>query len=443
MTRRTTAKSNGIRTGSSQRAAVRAPEKRDAGRTRTESAPVRRARVPADLVIVNIGQLLPMTAGRAFEVISGGAVAIRQGRILRVGPEAQVVPRYTPTKKLDARGKVVTPGLVDAHTHVVFAGSREKEFEERVKGATYQEIAARGGGIASSVAAVRRRTVQELVRESMPRVKRMFEHGTTTAEAKSGYGLSLDDEVKILEAIRIASGGGPVDLVPTFLGAHAIPREFAEQRDEYVKLVTRQMIPAVVHGKLAEFCDVFCERGAFTREESRSILLAARSAGLKLKIHAEEFSDTGGAMLAAELGAVSADHLMAVSDIAIDALRRAGVVAVLLPCATFFLGLKDYAPARKMIDRGLVVALGTDCNPGSSMTESMQMAMSIACAHMRMTPAEALLAATLNAARAIGRESTVGSLEPEKLAHLVIWDVQDYRQIPYHFGVNLAWRVLK
>jgi imidazolonepropionase len=394
-----------------------------------------------DLLLTNASQVLPMAAEGEFQVIEGGAVAVRRGLVVETGPTDALSKRHRARRVLDVRGRVVTPGLVDAHTHVVFAGSREGEFELRIRGATYQEIAAAGGGIVSTTDAVREAGLKGLLEQSMPRLQRMSKFGTTTAEAKSGYGLSPEGELEQLKAIRAADCHGPVSLVPTFLGAHAVPTLFAGRREEYVKLVTDRMIPEVARARLAEFCDVFCEKGAFTQEDTRKIFSAASANGLKLKIHADEFSDMGGGALAAEYGAVSADHLMAVSDAGIEAMRGAGVIAVLLPCTTFFLGLRNYAPARKILERGVTVALGTDCNPGSSMTESMQTAMTIACTQMRLTPAEALKAATINAARAIDRAHEVGSLEPGKRAHMVVWDVANYRQIPYHFGVNLVWKV--
>lgn len=403
--------------------------------------PRRPQKLQVDLLLTNASQVLPMTTTSPFTIVEDGAVAVRQGRIVEVGASDVLIKRYRARREINVRGRVISPGLVDAHTHVVFAGSRESEFELRIRGATYQQIAAAGGGIVSTMSAVRKAGRKGLVKQSLPRLERMFASGTTTAEVKSGYGLSFEDELEQLKAIRDLARRGPVELVPTFLGAHAVPPEYADRPQDYVTLLTERLIPEVAQARLAEFCDVFCEKGAFTPEDTRKIFAAARANGLKLKIHAEEFSDTGGAVLASEYGAVSADHLMAVSEAGIEAMRNSGVVAVLLPCTTFFLGLKNYAPARKMIDSGLVVALGTDCNPGSSMTESMQLAMTVACTQMRLTPAEAFTAATINAARAIGRADEVGSLEPGKRAHIVVWNAHDYRQVPYHFGVNLVWRV--
>ncbi len=403
-----------------------------------------------DLLLVRAGELVTLKGGAhpriggemsELSILPDGAVAVRKGRIVDVGPTREIAKAYRGRETLDAKGALVTPGLVDAHTHLVFAGTREREFEMRIRGASYMEIAQAGGGILSTVDKVRAASKEDLIRETRPRLRRMLEYGTTTAEVKSGYGLTTADEVKMLEAVRDLAKREPVDLVPTFLGAHEVPREFRGKRDEYVHLVCREMIPAVAG--LARFCDVFCEPGVFTEDESRRILETGKAHGLTPKVHAEEFLESGGAELAADVGAASADHLMAISEYGIRALRGSGTVAVLLPGTSFFLGGGRYAPARKLIEAGVPVALGSDFNPGSSMTFNLPLILSIACTQMRMTPAEALCAATVNAAYACGVGAEVGSIEAGKRADLVIWDAADHRMIPYHYGVNLVRRVVK
>ncbi|MBI2899959.1 MAG: imidazolonepropionase [Planctomycetes bacterium] len=401
---------------------------------------------PVDLLVVHAGQLLTMhgavRAGAEMSdlaTVPDGAVAIRRGRIVDVGTTGAIRSLYRAAETLNAKGALVTPGLVDPHTHLVFMGTREQEFEMRLRGASYMEIAQAGGGILSTVERVRAASKADLLREARPRLRRMLEYGTTTAEVKSGYGLTSADEVKMLEVVRDLRG--PVDLVPTFLGAHEVPREYKGRREEYVDLVCREMIPAVA--KLAKFCDVFCEAGVFTAEESRRILEAGKGQGLAPKLHAEEFENTGGAELAADVRAVSADHLMAISENGIRALKSSGTVAVMLPGTSFFLGGGRYAPARRLIEAGVPVALGSDFNPGSSMTFNLPLIMSIACTQMRMTPAEAWCAATVNAAHACGMGSEVGSIESGKKADLVVWDAADFRFVPYHYGVNLVRNVVK
>jgi imidazolonepropionase len=378
-------------------------------------------------------------------VIPDGGLAIVDGKIAAVGPTSAILHDYKAKKAdtIDAKGKLVTPGLVDAHTHLIFAGSREDEFERRLKGASYMEIAQAGGGILSTVDKVRDASRAELVRLARPRLRAMLAHGTTTAEVKSGYGLSTADEVKSLEAVRELAKLEPVDLVPTFMGAHEVPREYANRRTEYVEFVIQEMIPAVAAKRLARFCDVFCEVGVFSIDQSRAILEAGRKSGMAPKIHAEEFKSIGGAELAAELGAVSADHLMMISDRGIRALKRGPTVAVLLPGTTYFLGSGTYAPARKFIQEGVPVALGSDFNPGSCMNFNLQTIVSIACTQMKMTPAEALAAVTINAAHACGVAEHVGSLEAGKRADLVVWSAPNVRYWAYQFGVNQAETVIK
>ncbi|HLF94032.1 MAG TPA: imidazolonepropionase [Planctomycetota bacterium] len=399
-------------------------------------------RAPADLLVVNAGSLVTM-AGPARPrvgselsspaIVDGGAVAIRKGRILAVGTTGELRKAYAARRTIDAKGALVTPGLVDPHTHLVFMGSREGEFEMRAAGKTYMEIAQAGGGIHATVERVRAASKEELVRAGRPRVRAMLEHGTTTVEAKSGYGLTLEDEVKSLEAIR------SLGCVPTFLGAHEVPR--GKARADYVREVAEVMVPRV--RGLARHCDVFCEVGVFSTDDARRILQAAKDAGMSLKMHAEEFRASGGAELAAELGAVSADHLMAVTDRGIRSLKRAGTVAVLLPGTSCFLGGDRYAPARRMIEEGVAVALGTDFNPGSCPAFSLPLIMSLAVTHLRMSPAEALAASTINAAYACGEGEEAGSLEPGKRADLVVWKARDFREIPYWIGANLVARVIR
>ncbi len=379
-------------------------------------------------------------------IIEDGAVAISGNKIVGVGKTKDILGEIRTTDKarvIDAKDKVVLPGFVDCHTHPVFAGTREDEFEMRIKGKSYHEIAAAGGGIKSSVKTLRSKSKEELIQLALPRLDRMLSYGTTTIEAKSGYGLSLEDEIKMLEVIKELNRIHPIDLIPTFLGAHEIPEEYKNNRTEYIKLITEKMIPEVAKGKLAVFCDIFCETGVFDIEESREILKAAKAHGFKLKLHADQLSALGGSKLAAELGAISADHLEFVDDDGIEKMKEAGVIGVLLPGACFGLGIKEYPPARKMIDRGLPLALATDFNPGSSMTESVPMILSLACLMMRMTPAEAIAASTINSAYAVDKRNDIGSIEVGKKADLVIWNVQNYKEIPYHFGVNLVDRVIK
>jgi imidazolonepropionase len=335
------------------------------------------------------------------------------------------------------------PGFVDAHTHPVFAGTREDEYEMRAAGLTYQQIASQGGGIRSTVRKTRAASEDELFEMALPRVRWLLEHGTTTVEAKSGYGLTLADEVKILRVIARLNAETALELVPTFLGAHEIPDEYRDGREDYIRLVIDEMLPLVAAEGLARYCDVFCESHVFTVDESRRVLARAKELGLGVRLHAEQLSLSGGARLGAELGAATADHLEWIDADGIIALRQTGVVAVLLPGAVFNLGLTRYAPARAMIEAGLPVALATDFNPGSSPTPSMQMILSIACTQMRVTPAEAIAAATINGAYSLGCGDRLGSLEAGKQADIVVFDCADYRQIPYLFGINHALVVIK
>jgi imidazolonepropionase len=381
---------------------------------------------------------------RELAIFRDAAVLVREGVIAAVGDASAVEPQAeTGAVRIDARHSVVMPGFVDAHTHPVFAGTREDEYEMRAEGFSYQEIAARGGGIRSTVRKTREASEDELFGQALPRMRLLLEHGTTTIEAKSGYGLTLDDELKILRVIKRLNAETPLTLIPTFLGAHELPDEYRQAREDYIRLVTDEMLPRVAAEGLARYCDVFCESHVFTVDETRRVLSRAKDLGLRNRIHAEQLSLSGGARLAAVLEAASADHLEWIDDQGINALAQSGVIAVLLPGAVFNLGLSRYAPARAMIEAGLPIALATDFNPGSSPTPSMQMILSIACTQMRMTPAEAITASTINGAYSLDSGDTIGSLEPGKQADLVVYDCPDYRQIPYLFGVNHASVVIK
>jgi len=405
----------------------------------------------ADLIVENASQLVTLAgparprAGaemRELGIIIGGALLARDGVIVAVGAASEVEPQAGPDAiRIDARTSVVMPGFVDAHTHPVFAGTREDEM--RAAGLTYQQIASQGGGIRSTVRKTREASEDDLFEMALPRVRSLLEHGTTTVEAKSGYGLTLDDELKILQVIQRLNAETPLELIPTFLGAHEIPDEYRGAREDYIRLVTDEMLPRVAAEGLARYCDVFCESHVFTVDESRRVLARAKELGLGVRLHAEQLSLSGGAGLAAEFGAATADHLEWIDAEGIIALNRAGVIAVLLPGAVFHLGLTRYAPARAMIEAELPLALATDFNPGSSPTPSMQMILSIACTQMRMIPAEAISASTINAAYSLDGGKRIGSLEVGKQADVVVFDCSDYRQIPYLFGINHALVVIK
>ena len=374
---------------------------------------------------------------RELGIIANGGMFVRGGLIERVGTTAEIEPLIeADTEVVNARGQVVLPGFVDAHTHPVFGGTRVDEFEERSKGATYEEIAARGGGIQSTVNATRAMHDDRLLDVSSTYTDWFLQSGTTTIEAKSGYGLSLEDELKILRVINRLGSETFLRYVPTFLGAHSLPPEYRSRRDEYVSLIIEEMLPAIAQQKLAEFCDVFCERNVFTTDEAWKILSAARCHGMGLRIHADQLSLSGGAQLAAELGTVTADHLEHTDAAGIAALKKANVQPVLLPGSVYALGSKRYPAAREMIDAGLAVVLATDFNPGSSPTPSIPMILSLASTHLKMTPAEGITAVTINAAYSLNRGAELGSLEPGKIADFVIHDCFDYRDIAYFFGIQ-------
>lgn len=403
------------------------------------------------LAVVNCSQVVTLAGParprvgaemRDVGIVAPGALLVNESKIERVGTTAEILAfANADCEVVDAGGRVVLPGFVDAHTHPVFAGTRVAEFEERIKGATYQEIAARGGGIQSTVNQTRAATVAELVATGKRYASWFLRGGTTTVEAKSGYGLSLEDELKMLRAIRRLGEETPLRYVPTFLGAHTVPVEYRNRRGEYVSLVIDEMLPQVAQQKLAEYCDVFCEQNVFTTDESWRILSAARCHGLKIRMHADQLSLGGGAKLAAELEAVTADHLEHTDADGIAALKSARVQPVLLPGSVYALGSTHYPAAREMIDAGLAVVLATDFNPGSSPTPSMLTVLSLAATHLRMTPAEAITAATINAAYSLNRGALLGSLEPGKIADFVIHDCDDYRELAYFFGVNHARQV--
>lgn len=383
------------------------------------------------------------TAMRTLHVVDGGVLVVRNGLFAFVGQEHDIPEdvRAAITEDFDARRATALPGFVDTHTHIPFAGFRESEFNRRLQGESYEQIAASGGGIASSVRATRQATEDELVENVLTRGRMMARHGTTTAEAKSGYGLNLDDELKQLRAIRTAAARAPLQLVPTCLAAHEFP---PERRGDpaWVDEIVEQILPAVAHEGLAVFCDAFVERGVFTREQGERVLRAGASAGLVPRLHADELSDTGGASLAATLEAASADHLMYIGDRGIDALAKSNTVANLLPATSFFLMSDRYAPARRLLDAGAIVSLSTDCNPGSSMTESMPMVMQLATLRMKMTVEESIAAATLNGAHSLRLAHEIGTIEEGKRAELVLLDAPNYLHLVYHFGVNLVRDVM-
>lgn len=386
--------------------------------------------------------------GRALDdpgLVRNGALLVRDGRIAAVGPKRRIerLPEARRARKLDVGGRVVLPGFVDSHTHLVFPASRTEEYQRRIAGATYEQIARSGGGILSTVRRLRRAPPDELLQKALAHLRAMAAHGTTTLEAKSGYGLRGPDERKTLLVLRALQRAQAVEIVPTLLGAHVVPPEYAKRPDAYVRWLATTLIPQVARAGLAEFCDVFCDRGAFTVAQARRVLTAGRACGLAPRIHAEQLARTGGARLAVALHAASADHLEQVNAGDIRALAHSGVSCTLLPGCSFHLGLGSYAPARRLIDAGAIVALATDFNPGTSPTLNLQMVLSLACTQMRMTPAEAVAAATINAAYALRRHERIGSLEVGKDADLAVFSVSEYREIPYYFGVNHCWLTLK
>jgi imidazolonepropionase len=414
-----------------------------------------------DLLVHNAAQLITCSSpggpkrGRAMTdvgLIPNGAVAIAEGKIVEVGPSAELRAAYTARSMLDASGKVVCPGFVDSHTHLVYAGDRVAEFELRIQGASYMDILRSGGGILSTTRATRTATLEDLVAASRPRLDAMFALGTTAAEVKTGYGLDTRSELKMLQAIAALDAEHPADLVPTFLGAHAIPAAYQGRSDDYVDLVIGEMLPRVVEWYRASafaarrvplFCDVFCEAHVFDRNQAKRVLQAGLAHGLPAKIHADEFQTLGGVALAVELNSVSADHLDATPPAEIEILAASSTLGVVLPVVNLNMGSSHFADARAMIDTGVALALATDLNPGSAPCPSMALTMAIACRYQRLLPAEALNAGTINAAHAIGLGDRIGSIEVGKQADLLVLNVPDYRHLAYQFGVNLVERVLK
>ncbi len=409
------------------------------------------------MLIHNISQLLTLSGSPQrgsdlghLGLITGGAVLVRGETIEAAGSSAGLIQSYPDEPRYDAGGKAVLPGFVDPHTHLVWAGDRAAEFEMRLEGKTYLEILAAGGGILSTVRATRGASVAELLDETRSRALSLLRHGTTTAEAKTGYGLEIASELRQLEALLRLDAEGPLEIVPTYLGAHAVAPEYKNDPDGYTDVICRQQLPAVKDWWQAHapdrplpFVDVFCETGAFTLEQSRRILQTARDLGFPLKIHADEFDNLGGASLAAQLGAASADHLVKTSTEDIRALAGGNTVAVALPCTPFGLAESHYTPAREILAAGGLLALASDINPGTAWCESMQFVIALACRYLKLTPAQAVAAATINAAAAIHRQDRIGSLEPGKQADLIVLNVSDYRHLGYRFGTNLVGQVMK
>lgn len=403
------------------------------------------------IAVINCGELVTLAGPRhprtgqelqELSIIRDGAMLIIDGQIASVGTYSEIKPYIGPaTEIIAATSRVVTPGFVDAHTHLVFAGNRVNEFEQRIAGKTYQEIAAAGGGIASTIAKTRAATAEHLIEAASNYANWFLRGGTTTIEAKSGYGLSRDSELKILEAVQQLQNHTPLNLVPTFLGAHTIPPEFRENRAGYIRLLTEELIPEISRRGLARYCDAFCDEHALSLAETRCIFEAAKQYGLELRIHAEQFRADGGAALAAELNARTADHLECTDDAGIAALRAAGVQPVLLPASVFALGRNEYPKARHMIEAGLAPVIATDFNPGSSPTTSMNFILSLACLYLRMLPSEALTAATINAAYSLEMGESIGSLEKGKRADFLIHEFQDYREMAYFLASPASPRV--
>jgi imidazolonepropionase len=406
---------------------------------------------PKKIAIVNIGQLVTLAGPvrprvgaemRELNLVPDAALLIEDGRITAAGPWSKLwkeVAEETPI--IDAHQRLVTPGFVDAHTHLVFAGNRAAEFERRIGGATYQEIAAAGGGIQSTVALTRQASEAELIRQAIQHRDWMLRGGTTTLEAKSGYGLNRETELAQLVVLAVLNASGPVRIVPTLLAAHTVPKEFADRREDYLEMIVTELIPEVAKRGLARYCDAFCDDHAFTVAETRQVLEAAKRHGLGLRLHAEQFRPGTGAALAAELHATTVDHLETVTEETLHLLKAAQVQPVLLPASVFCLGREQYPPARTMIEMGLPVVIATDFNPGSSPAPSMLFTMALACIAMKMLPAEALTAATINAAWSLGLGNEIGSLEPKKQADFLIHECEDYRELAYYVAAPARPRV--
>lgn len=414
----------------------------------------------SDLIIYGAEQLVTCASGGKPKrvanmldvgIIPNGAVAITGGKIVGVGATETILDDFTSLEIIDARGKVVCPGFVDPHTHIVFAGERLNEFELKIKGADYLEILANGGGIISTVRQTREASVETLIKQSLERLDKMLACGTTAVEIKTGYGLDTDSELKMLAVIEQLDKTHAVDIVPTFLAAHAVPQEYKGNSENYVNLICDTMLSAAwkwftgstFYGKTPFFCDVFCENGAFSRQQSRKILETARSIGFALKAHVDEFTNLGGSRLAIDMRATSIDHLDAISDDEVELLAKSETIGIITPTVNFNFGSSDFADARKLIDAGCAVAISTDYNPGSAPCPSQPMAMAISCRYQKLLPSEALNAATVNAAFATGLGSSCGSIEEGKKADLLIWNLNDYRNIAYEFGATLPEFVIK
>ena len=408
------------------------------------------------MLIHSAAQVITITGGPQrgdrlgdLGLIEDGAVLFRSGSIVETGSSSDLLKKYPDEERLEVTGKVVMPGFVDPHTHVIWAGDRSAEFELRLQGKTYLEVMEAGGGIISTVKATRDASLRELKDQTRSRLKSIFAHGTTTLEAKTGYGLNTTTEILMLRALLELDQEEPLDIVPTFLGAHAVPPEYEGDTAGYTDLVWKEMIPALAdwwpkHTKKSyPFVDVFCESGAFNLDQSRQILKTAQKLGFPLKIHADEFDNLGGVRLAVELQAASADHLVVTSRDDVKALGESDTVAVALPCTPFGLSESEYTPAKEILNAGGILAIATDLNPGTAWCENMQFAAALACRYMKLTPNQAIVAGTINAAAAIGMDAKVGSLEPGKQADLIILDIPDYRHIGYRFGTNLVETVIK
>jgi len=414
------------------------------------------AAVSNSLLITGASQIVTVRGrgprrGKALSeigVIRDGAILVRDGVIVAVGPSRKIEKLKDSKKaeKMDVGGRVVLPGFVDAHTHLIHAASRAEEYELKIRGASYEEIARKGGGILNSVKKLRAAPAEELKRRARGFLEKFAEHGTTTIEAKSGYGLDVNSELRILSLHKELDSEQPLEIVSTFLGAHVVPSEYRGKSDgtqQYLELLTEELIPEVAANGLAEYCDVFCERGAFSLSESRRVLEVGKTHGLEPRVHAEQLSNTGATRMGIELAAASCDHLEYLKAADTRWLGKSNTVATLLPGCDFHLGLERYAPARELISAGAIVALATDFNPGTSPTLSMAMILSLACSRLRMSPAEAIAAATINAAYSLGRAARIGSIERGKQADLAVFEVADYREIPYYFGVNTCWMTMK
>ncbi|MDP8200935.1 MAG: imidazolonepropionase [Candidatus Tenebribacter burtonii] len=407
----------------------------------------------ADLLIINAKELLtlagsnnPRTKSKMSDlgIINNGAVAVKNDKIIDVDSTEKLINKYNNSSKIiDANNEVVMPGFVDPHTHPVFKQTRENEFEMRIKGRSYVEISQSGGGIRSSIRGVRNTSENELYKLAEKRINNMIFNGTTTLEAKSGYGLSTESEIKMLKVIKKLNENLPIDIIPTFLGAHEFPIEYKDNKEEYINILMNEMMPRIRELDLADYCDIFTEDHVYNIEQSRRILNRAKELGFKIRMHADEIKPIGGAELAAEVGAVSADHLGTASDEGIKAMLNKGVIAILLPGTIFSLGMKSYARARDMIEAGLAVALATDYNPGSCNCDSMQFIITLACLQMKMTTEEAIIASTINAAYSLGLGDKIGSLEIGKKADILIMDMPSYQYLPYHFGSNNVETVIK